>query len=128
MKFDRNKFSLCLRAATRSIATSSSLAAQESVYRPSYSFQKQAHISDFKTYRDQHELSLSDPHAFWSSFVKEFHWKKPPTREKFVNFNFDTRKGPIFIKWMEGAEMNVCYNVVDRHVRNGLGDRVAFYW
>lgn len=129
MKFDKNKFSLCVRAANiKRISMSSSLSAQEGIFHPSYSFQKQAHISDFKTYRDQHELSMSDPHAFWSSFVKEFHWKKPPTKDKFLKYNFDNRKGPIFIKWMEGAEMNVCYNVVDRHVRNGHGNKVAFYW
>lgn len=128
MKFDKTKFSLCVRAATRRIYTCSPRNAEESVFRPSYSFQKQAHISDFKTYQDLHDLSISDPHSFWINFVKEFHWKKAPTEEKFLKFNFDHRKGPVFIKWMDGAEMNVCYNVVDRHVRNGYGDKVAFYW
>lgn len=129
MKFDRNKFSFCARAATRSICSSSPMAAnQERIFCPSYGFQKQAHISDFKTYREQYDLSLSDPHKFWSAFAKEFHWKKPPTKEQFLKYNFDNRKGPIFVKWMDGAEMNVCYNVVDRHVRNGNGDKLAYYW
>lgn len=129
MKFDRNRFSLCVRAANRTISTSAPVASgQDGVFHPSYASQKRAHISDFKTYRDKYELSISDPHAFWSSFAKQFHWKKPPTEDKFLKFNFDTRKGPIFIKWMEGAEINVCYNLVDRHVRNGLGDRIAYYW
>lgn len=128
MKFDIKKFSLNLKAATRSIATSSSVSAKESVYYPSKSFRNQAFISDLKNYRDLHDLSLSDPYAFWGSFVKEFHWKKPPTAENFLKFNFDTRIGPIFINWMDGAEMNVSYNVVDRHVRNGKGNKVAFYW
>lgn len=37
-------------------------------------------------------------------------------------------KGPIYTKWFEGAQTNICYNAVDRHVEAGLGDKVAFYW
>ena len=37
-------------------------------------------------------------------------------------------KGPVSIKWFEGAQLNLCYNAVDRHVEAGRGDRVAFYW
>lgn len=127
MKFDKIKFSLCVRAANRRISTTTA-SRQEAVFRPDYSFQKQAHISDFQTYRNQHELSMAEPQAFWGSFAKQFHWKKAPAADQFLKYNFDNRKGPIFIKWMEGGQMNVCYNVVDRHVRNGLGDKVAFYW
>ncbi|KAH9519488.1 Acetyl-coenzyme A synthetase, cytoplasmic [Bulinus truncatus] len=36
--------------------------------------------------------------------------------------------GDIFIKWMEGAKTNISYNMLDRHVKNGLGNKVAFYW
>ncbi len=44
------------------------------------------------------------------------------------NYNFDVRNGPIKIEWFVGAKTNVCYNAVDRHVENGKGDQVAFYW
>jgi acetyl-CoA synthetase len=33
-----------------------------------------------------------------------------------------------YAKWFLGGRLNVAYNCVDRHVENGLGDRVAFYW
>lgn len=128
MILDKAKLSLCYGVAKKSFSTSFRVLSQEKVFRPLCSFQKRAYISDFKIYSEQHELSLNDPYAFWSAFAKEFHWKKPPTRENFLQYNFDIGKGPIYIKWMEGAEMNVCYNLVDRHVRNGLGDRVAYYW
>ena len=42
-------------------------------------------------------------------------------------FNFDTSKGPVSIEWFIGAQTNVCYNALDRHIKAGLGDRVAFY-
>jgi acetyl-CoA synthetase len=33
-----------------------------------------------------------------------------------------------FAKWFTGGELNVAYNCVDRHVENGLGDKVAYHW
>ena len=43
-------------------------------------------------------------------------------------FNFDVRKGPVKIEWFVGAETNLSYNCLDRHVEAGHGERVAFYW
>ena len=43
-------------------------------------------------------------------------------------FNFDVRKGPVKIEWFVGAETNLSYNCLDRHVEAGHGDRIAFYW
>src|SRR5438876_12311369 len=33
-----------------------------------------------------------------------------------------------YAKWFLGGKLNVCYNCVDRHVENGDGDRVAYFW
>jgi acetyl-CoA synthetase len=33
-----------------------------------------------------------------------------------------------YAKWYLGGKLNVCFNCVDRHVGNGDGDRVAYYW
>ncbi|ALV43976.1 acetyl-coenzyme A synthetase [Pseudarthrobacter sulfonivorans] len=35
---------------------------------------------------------------------------------------------PPFAKWFVGGEVNAAYNALDRHVENGLGDRVAIYF
>lgn len=43
-------------------------------------------------------------------------------------FNFDVRKGPVKVEWFVGAETNLAFNCLDRHVEAGHGDRVAFYW
>lgn len=48
--------------------------------------------------------------------------------QKFHSYNFDMRKGPISIKWFEGARTNLCYNCVDRHVAGGKKDKVALIW
>ena len=33
-----------------------------------------------------------------------------------------------YAKWYLGGKLNVSYNCVDRHVLNGLGEKVAYYW
>lgn len=31
-------------------------------------------------------------------------------------------------RWYPDGEMNICYNAVDRHVDDGLGDKTAFIY
>ena len=62
-----------------------------------------------------------DPDAFWEKEGRErLSWFTP----------FETLKewDPPFAKWYLGGRLNACYNCVDRHVENGLGDKVAYYW
>ena len=33
-----------------------------------------------------------------------------------------------YARWYLGGKLNLAYNCVDRHVENGLGDKVAYYW
>lgn len=66
--------------------------------------------------------------AFWKEIADEFFWKKPATGP-ILQYNFDVTKGNIYIRCMEGAKTNMCYNVLDRLVRErNLGEKVAFYW
>uniref|UniRef100_A0A667Y8W6 Propionate--CoA ligase n=1 Tax=Myripristis murdjan TaxID=586833 RepID=A0A667Y8W6_9TELE len=65
---------------------------------------------------------------FWGDIAKDFFWKTKHAGQ-FLDYNFDVTKGEIFIKCMEGASTNICYNLLDRNVNeHKLGDKVAFYW
>src|SRR5205814_6335791 len=33
-----------------------------------------------------------------------------------------------YAKWFVGGKLNVAYNCVDRHVEQGRGDKVAYFW
>ena len=79
-------------------------------------------------YREMYQRSIEDPAGFWGDIAKDFYWKTPPSAEKFFSYNFDASKGPIFIKWMEDAVTNISYNLLDRNVEKGFGEKVAFYW
>ncbi|XP_076462968.1 LOW QUALITY PROTEIN: acetyl-coenzyme A synthetase, cytoplasmic-like [Babylonia areolata] len=100
--------------------------ADETIQPPAV-LQTEAHIKNLKEYRDLYNKSLDDPESFWGPISKEFYWESQPTGA-FLEYNFDVRKGPISIKWMAGAKTNICYNVLDRNVKKGLGDKIAFYW
>ena len=101
----------------------------EGWFYPSDEIKSEAHVSSMDQYKEMYNRSIRDPAGFWGEIAKDFHWKVPPKAADFVKYNFDVDKGPVSIKWMEGASTNICYNVLDRNVKDkGLGDTVAFYW
>lgn len=95
---------------------------------PSDDYKRDAYIDSMEEYRRLYKLSVEDPAKFWHNISKQFYWKVPPSINEFLEYNFDLNKGPIFIKWMEGGKTNVCYNALDRHVNNGLNEKIAYYW
>lgn len=72
--------------------------------------------------------SIKDPVQFWGEIAKQFYWETPAIEDKFFSYNFDLSKGDIFIKWMEGASTNISFNLLDKNVKSGNGDKIAFYW
>ncbi|XP_064474935.1 acetyl-coenzyme A synthetase, cytoplasmic-like [Ornithodoros turicata] len=95
-----------------------------------HSKNKQYHVSSMEQYRRMYQESVEEPEVFWGRLAKRLSWKISPklNREDFVRYNFDPTQGPVEVCWMKGAVLNVCYNVLDRHVENGLGTKVAYYW
>src|SRR5438128_12001552 len=59
--------------------------------------------------------------SFWEREGRErVTWLEP--FETLLEWN------PPYAKWYLGGKLNLAYNCVDRHVENGLGDTVAYYW
>uniref|UniRef100_A0A665XAX8 Acetyl-coenzyme A synthetase, cytoplasmic n=1 Tax=Echeneis naucrates TaxID=173247 RepID=A0A665XAX8_ECHNA len=101
---------------------------KDKMYYPSDDLQKDAHVPGFNSYLALYRKSLETPEAFWKDVADEFFWKTPPVGP-MLQYNFDVTKGNIYVKCMEGAKTNICYNVLDRHVReSNLGQKVAYYW
>lgn len=48
--------------------------------------------------------------------------------DKHISYNFDVRKGKIFTEFFKGGRTNVCYNCLDRHIKEGRGDQTCFIW
>ena len=55
--------------------------------------------------------------------------------DKWLKVDQDRKKvckaledGPINIDWFQGGRTNICYNALDKHVKEGHGDSVAVLW
>ncbi|EFN83276.1 acetyl-coenzyme A synthetase [Harpegnathos saltator] len=100
----------------------------DKIYYPNPELAKTAHCSSMEQYKQMHERSIKDPVKFWGEIAKQFYWETPAIEEKFFSYNFELSKGDIFIKWMEGASTNISFNLLDKNVKSGNGDKIAFYW
>jgi len=62
----------------------------------------------------------ADAEAWWTDWARKLEWMKPFTRGLEWNEPFAT--------WFADGELNASVNALDRHVRNGLAARVAYYY
>lgn len=69
-------------------------------------------------YRLTYNSSTQDPEAFWLDAASAVDWNTPPT------VALDESAAPVY-RWFPGAELNTCFNAVDRHVLAGRGDQTA---
>ena len=65
-----------------------------------------------------HERSLKDREGFWSAAADAIDWYKKWDRV------CDGSRAP-FYRWFAGAEVNTCYNALDRHVAAGRSEQPA---
>jgi len=63
----------------------------------------------------------ADYEGFWAKRARErLRWTEP--------FHTTLEWDLPFAKWFLGGKLNVSENCLDRHVENGLGDKVAYHW
>ncbi|WP_030678801.1 acetate--CoA ligase [Streptomyces rimosus] len=68
-----------------------------------------------------YEQAAADRLGFWAAQARRLTWATEPTET--LDWS-----NPPFAKWFADGKLNVAYNCVDRHVENGLGDRVAIHF
>ncbi len=72
-------------------------------------------------YRRTYEASARNPEQFWLDATAAIDWITPPTSA------LDSSGAPVY-RWFPGAELNTCFNAVDRHVLAGRGDQTALIY
>src|SRR5437016_2720798 len=77
---------------------------------------------DKKKYEDMYRKSIESPDEFWAEQAERLTWIKKWTRVKNTSF-----KPPLFIKWFEGAKLNISANCIDRHIKS-RANQVALIW
>ncbi|MBC2875823.1 MULTISPECIES: acetate--CoA ligase [Streptomyces] len=70
---------------------------------------------------EAYERARADRLGFWAAQARRLSWHTEPTQT--LDWS-----NPPFAKWFADGKLNVAYNCVDRHVENGLGDRVALHF
>jgi acetyl-CoA synthetase len=86
-------------------------------FPPPEQFAREALLNDPEVYA----RAAADPVAWWEEQARELDWFEPWSTAL-------NDADPPFYKWFEGGKLNASHNCLDRHVANGLGDRVAFLW
>ena len=69
-------------------------------------------------YADLQQWSITDPNGFWLEAAKAIDWTRAPETV------LDATRAPLF-EWFKEAELNACWNALDRHVEGGRADQVA---
>jgi propionyl-CoA synthetase len=73
------------------------------------------------TYHDVYARWRAAPEDFWAEAAEAVHWYR---RWDAV---LDESRKP-FYRWFPGAQVNSCYNALDRHVENGRAEQVALIY
>ena len=96
--------------------TLSNLMHEERRFAPPEDLVARANVTD-----DWYAQASDDRLGFWEKQADRLHWDQKWDRV----LDWDD---PPFAKWFVGGTLNASVNCVDRHVANGLGDRVAIHW
>lgn len=72
-------------------------------------------------YRRLYRQSVDDPDTFWAEQAKRLDWVKPWSSVQQCDLN--TGKA----RWFDGAQLNVSYNCIDRHLAQ-RAEQTALLW
>lgn len=73
------------------------------------------------SYAEIYTAAKADPEAFWMSEAEKIDWMTKPSKALFDD-------NAPFYEWFKDAQVNTCYNAVDRHVKAGKGDQTAIIY
>jgi len=96
------------------------------IYPVPEKIKKMAYISGRKAYDELWKKSVDKPKEFWGEIAGEYvEWFKK--WDKVMDYNFDIKKGPIYVKFFEGGKLNVSYNCLDKQLKT-RGNKIAIQW
>lgn len=116
---------------------------EDEIYNPPISLSAHANVPSISSYQEMYEESVKNPKIFWSKVAAHLHFESPS--DYGLEWNFDCRKGNIFVNFMRGARTNLSFNCIDRMLQKGIfwicfkflqkikyilgqGNKIAFKW
>ncbi len=98
-----------------------SMMEESRVFEPSEEIKKQAYLS-MEDYKKLYQKSIDKPDEFWSEMADQLEWFKK--WEKVCEWDFHKPE----LKWFVGGKLNVSYNCLDKHIKEGRGNKAALIW
>ena len=89
---------------------------EDRIIETSLDYKKKANLKSEEIYVKANEY----PEKYWEEHAESLSWFKK--WDKVLEWH------PPFSKWFVGGKLNACYNCVDRHIENSLGEKVALLW
>lgn len=97
-----------------------SILKEHRIFYPHEEFSRKALIKSMKEYSKIYKKSIENPEKFWAEKADGLEW--------FKKWDIVLRNDMGFFKWFEGGQINVSYNCLDRHVKNGNANKKAIIW
>ncbi len=85
-------------------------------------FSSQIGLNNLEEYLDLKESAHSDIDTYWSHVAKRIDWIQPWTDVNKTNYH------DAHIEWFTNGKLNASYNCIDRHIKDGLGEKTALIW
>jgi acetyl-CoA synthetase len=98
-----------------------SMMEESRVFEPSEETKKHAYLS-MADYKKLYRKSIDNPDEFWSEMADQLEWFKK--WEKVCEWDFNKPE----LKWFVGGKLNVSYNCLDKHIKEGRGNKAALIW
>ncbi len=96
--------------------TVDALLQENRIFKPAAGFVKQALIKDAAIF----EEAKQNREEFWGKWAQKLEWFSP--WHKILEW-----QAP-YAQWFVGGKLNASYNCLDRHIKAGLGKKMAFIW
>ena len=97
-----------------------SLMTEERIFNPPADRQAEAYVKSMDEYRALYKRSMEDPDGFWAERAEQLiSWDKKWDKV----LEADLHKPEI--KWFQGGKLNISYNCLDRHLKNGRRNKAA---
>ncbi|MBI5558506.1 MAG: acetate--CoA ligase [Deltaproteobacteria bacterium] len=97
-----------------------SLMTEDRIFNPPAAGQATAYVKSMDEYRAIYKRSMEDPEGFWAERAEQLiSWDKKWDKV----LEADLHKPEI--KWFQGGKLNISYNCLDRHLKNGRRNKAA---
>ena len=100
-----------------------SLLSEGRTFEPPQEGRDVAHVKSMEEYKAIYRRSMEDPEGYWAERAGELvTWDKK--WDKVLEYDYNKPE----IKWFQGGKLNMSYNCLDRHLKNGRRNKAAIIW